>query len=188
MKTTRQFRLLAALLLTTLTAPLMAQDIKNALFRIAPAEYGTLAEKSILTLGKFDFAAWGAMLADDVEYDFPDGDQNTRTKLKGKTAVLTWWKNWQTTSGTKAMTMTDFNTFPLDVYGTTKGGAAKGFYAFTYFTNKQTISGKPVSTRMNFAIHFNAGKKIDRYITYYDRTAVIKALGRNLLEKATAKK
>lgn len=74
MKTNLQFRLLLALLLTSLTAPLMAQDIKNPLFRIAPTEYATMAEKSMNLLAAANFDAWGAMLADNVEFDFPDGD------------------------------------------------------------------------------------------------------------------
>ena len=41
---------------------------------------------------------------------------------------------------------------------------------------------------MNFAVRFNADNRIDRYVTYYDRTLIVKALGRNFLEKATAKK
>jgi hypothetical protein len=35
---------------------------------------------------------------------------------------------------------------------------------------------------MNFIVHFNANKKIDRYITYYDRSVIIKASGANYLE------
>jgi len=31
--------------------------------------------------------------------------------------------------------------------------------------------------------HFNADKKIDRYVTYYDRSVIIKATGKNVLEK-----
>lgn len=62
----------------------------NALFRIAPTECAALAEQSLTHLAAKDFGAWSALLADDVEYDFPDGDPNTRTKLKGKAAVLAW--------------------------------------------------------------------------------------------------
>ena len=183
MKTIASLLLLLMLLLTT---PLVAQEIKNSLFRIAPAEYATLAETSIKTLARFDFPAWEAMLADNVEYDFPDGDQNTRTKLMGKAKVLDWWKNYRTSSGVKAMTMTDFNNMPIEVTGDAKGGATKGFYVISYFTNTQVIKGKTVGVRMNFSTHFNANKKIDRYTTYYDRTPFIKAIGRNLLEESKA--
>ena len=81
---------LLLLLTLLLTTPLVAQDIKYSLFRIASTEYATLTETSIKTFARFDFAAWEAMLADNSEYDFPDGDQNTRTKLIGKAKVLGW--------------------------------------------------------------------------------------------------
>ena len=188
MKINLQFRLLLALLLTSLTAPLMAQDIKNALFRIAPAEYATMAEKSMNLLAAANFDAWGAMLADNVEFDFPDGDQNTRTKLKGKAAVIAWWKKYRAMPAVKSMTMSEFNNMPIDVTGDAKGGATKGIYVISYFTNTQIINGKPLGIRMNFSTHFNANKKIDRYTSYYDRTLLVKALGRNVLEEGKAKK
>ena len=34
---------------------------------------------------------------------------------------------------------------------------------------------------MNYVTHFNSDKKIDRYVTYYDRTALVQAIGKNLL-------
>ena len=188
MKTNLKFCLLVALLLTTLTAPLMAQTNTNALFRIAPAEYATLAEKSINHLASADFDAWGAMLADDVEFDFPDGDQNTRTKLKGKAAVIAWWKNFRSMPAVKSMTMSEFNNMPIDVTGDAKGGATKGIYVISYFTNTTVINGQSVGIRMNFSTHFNADRKIDRYTSYYDRTLLVKALGRNVLEETKAKK
>lgn len=39
-----------------------------------------------------------------------------------------------------------------------------------------------------FSIHFNADKKIDRYVTYYDRGVIIKATGKNILEETKAAK
>jgi len=162
--------------------------VTNPLFNLAPVGYATLAEQSLTHLAAADFDAWGAMLADDVEYDFPDGDQNTRTKLKGKAAVVAWWKNYRSMPAVTSMTMSEFNHMPIDVTGEAKGGATKGIYVISYFTNVQTINGKSVGLRMNFSTHFNADKKIDRYATYYDRTVIVKALGRNLLEEGKAKK
>ena len=163
--------------------------VTNDLFRIAPVEYAQLAETSIMTLAKFDFTAWESMLADDVEYDFPDGDQNSRTKLMGKAAVVAWWKKFKETSGIESMTMNEFNNMPIEVTGEAKGGAKKGIYVISYFTNTLVFNGKPVGLRMNFSTHFNADKKIDRYATYYDRTPIIKAMGgKNLLENMKAKK
>lgn len=170
------------------TATETSPAVTNELFKIAPAEYATLSEQALTHFAKFDFDTWGTMLADNVEYDFPDGDQFTRTKLMGKTAVLDWWKNFRKTSGVESMTLSDFNNTPIDVTGQPKGGAMKGVYVLSYFTNKLVIKGKPVGLRMNFAVHFNADKKIDRYTTFYDRTPIIKAMnGRNLLDETKAK-
>jgi hypothetical protein len=96
---------------------------------------------------------------------------------------MDWWKNWQKTTGIQSMSLSEFNHFPLDVTAQPKGGAAKGTYDFVYFSNKMVFNGKPVSLRMNMATHFNADKKIDRYYTYYDRSLIIKAMGRDILEK-----
>ena len=162
--------------------------VTNPNFSIAPAEYATLSEQSLMHLAKFEFDAWEATLADNVLYTFPDGDVDTRTKLEGKAAVVGWWKGWKEKSGIESITMTEFNHFPLNVTVQPKGGALMGNYDFVYFSNKMVFAGKPVALRMNFAIHFNSDKKIDRYVTYYDRTVIIKATGKNLLEEMKQKK
>lgn len=165
-----------------------AAAVTNDLFKIAPAEYATLAEQSLNHLAAKDFAAWSSLLADDVEFDFPDGDQNTRTKLKGKADVLACWKNYLGLPTVKSMTLSEFNHMPIEVTGEPKGGAKKGVYVISYFTNTQVINDQSVGIRMNFSTHFNADKKIDRYTGYYDRTPVVKALGRNLLDEGKAGK
>ena len=50
------------------------------------------------------------------------------------------------------------------------------------------VAGKTVALRMNFIAHFNADKKIDRYTTYYDRSVIIKTMGKNMLEEIKVKK
>ena len=173
---------------TATTTAADAAAITNPNFSIAPTEYATLSEQSLMHLAKFEFDAWEATIADDVIYTFPDGDIDTRTKLEGKAAVVGWWKGWKEKSGVESMTMTEFNHFPLNVTAQPKGGALMGNYDFVYFSNKLVFAGKPVAVRMNFAIHFNADKKIDRYITYYDRSVIINATGKNILEEMKQKK
>jgi hypothetical protein len=41
---------------------------------------------------------------------------------------------------------------------------------------------------MNFSVHFNTEKKIDHYATYYDRSVIIKAMGRNILDQVKSNK
>ena len=163
--------------------------VTNPNFSIAPVEYAELSEKALGHIAKFEFDAWAEMLADNVAYTFPDGDVDTRTRLEGKAAVVGWWKNWKEKSGVESMTMSEFNHFPLNVTTQPKAGALMGNYDFVYFSNKMVFAGKAVSVRMNFAVHFNADKKIDRYTTYYDRTPIVKAMGgRSILEEMKIKK
>lgn len=165
----------------------VASAVTNPRFSIAPDEYADIAEKALMHVGNREFDAWGDMLADNVEYYFPDGDIGTRTKLTGKAAVVGWWKSLKEKSGIDSMKMSEFNHFPLNVTAQPKGGAAMGVYDFCYFSNTLMIKGKPLALRMNYVTHFNADKKIDRYVTYYDRTALVKAIGKNVLDEAKQK-
>ena len=171
----------------TATTP-VATAVTNPNFEIAPLEYAALSEKALDHFTKFEYDAWAEMMADNVVYTFPDGDVDTRTKLEGKAAVLAWWKSWKEKSGVESMSVSEFNHFPLNVTGEPKGGALKGIYDFAYFSNKMVMTGKTVALRMNFITHFNAEKKIDHYTTYYDRSVIIKATGKNMIEELKAKK
>ncbi len=164
-----------------------AAAVTNPNFSIAPIGYAELNEKALNLFAKFEYDAWADMLADNIIYAFPDGDVDTRTKLEGKAAVLAWWKSWKEKSGVESMTISESNHFPLNVTVQPKGGALTGAYDFLYFSNKMVFGGKPVALRMNFAVHFNEEKKIDRYFTYYDRSVIIKATGKNMLEEQKAK-
>ena len=160
--------------------------VVNPNISLAPVEYSDLCEKSLQLLAKGDYDAWAAMLADDVVYAYPDGDMETRTKLTGKATVVAWWKKSKE-NGTESMAMSDFNHTPINATGPLKAGAPTGIYDLVYFTNKMVIKGTTVSLRMNFSVHFNADKKIDRYYSYYDRSVIIKALGKNTLDELKSK-
>jgi ketosteroid isomerase-like protein len=152
-------------------------------FEIAQQEYATLAEQALNHVIKLDFDAWADMLADDVEFWFPDGDNNTRTKLVGKKAVIDWWKNWKATSGIKSMTMEEATFLGVNVLKATGGIKLTGNIVYSFFSNKVVFASGSTAIRMNFICHFNANKKIDRYVCYYDRSLIIKAMGKDLLQK-----
>ncbi|ULQ51009.1 nuclear transport factor 2 family protein [Flavihumibacter fluvii] len=162
--------------------------ITNPNFTIAPLEYTDLAVKAYEHMSKLEFDAWGDMMSDNVVYSFPDGDVDTRTTLSGKEAVVGWWKNWKEKAGVESMTMSEFNNIPINVIAQPKGGAQLGIYVISYFSNKIVFKGKPVALRMNFSVHFNAEKKIDRYATYYDRSVIIKGTGVDILKETKGKK
>jgi hypothetical protein len=151
-------------------------------YAIASPEYSVLAEKSLDLLTSFEFDRWGNMLSDSIIYYFPDGDMKTRTKLVGKAALLAWWKNYKNTSGLESMSVEGANYVPVETLGKPRDGFVPGVYVFAYFSNKMVYHGNGVALRMNFAFHFDKEKMIDRVMTYYDRTPIIKASGKNLLE------
>lgn len=160
----------------------------NPQVSIAPPEYSELAEKSLELIAQKNFDAWGDMLADDVIYEYPDGDMQTRTKISGKQAVIDWWKAGVKNGVQDTMILSEFNHVPIDVSGKLNAGAQAGIYDIVYFTNKLGIKGKTLSIRMNYSIHFNNDKKIDRYYSYYDRTKIIQLSGQNVLDSAMNKK
>ena len=67
-------------------------------FALATSNYTVLAEKAISYQADFNVEAWGDLLADDVEYIFPNN-----TKWVGKTAVVEGWKKWQQLAGIQSM-------------------------------------------------------------------------------------
>jgi hypothetical protein len=149
---------------------------------IASPEYAELASKALTYLTKLDIDKWASMLADDVEYNFPDGDEVTRTKLTGKTAVQGWWSNWAKTSGIKSMTMDKAVFIPVISHEINPSTGLSGVTVISYFSNNMDINGTPLKLRMNFSVHFNQNKLIDRYYTYYDRTQIVAIMGKNMLD------
>jgi hypothetical protein len=150
---------------------------------IAPPEYAELASKALTYLTSLEIDKWVSMLSDDVEYNFPDGDEGTRTKLTGKAAVQSWWSNWVKTSGVRSMTMDRAVFIPINSSEKNPSTGLTGVSVISYYSNNMNINGTPVKIRMNFSAHFNKDKLIDRYYTYYDRAPIIAAMGKNILEK-----
>jgi ketosteroid isomerase-like protein len=130
-----------------------------------------------------DIDKWVSMMSDDVEFTFPVGDVDTRTKLTGKKAVSDWWNNWKKTSGVKSMTYEKHVEIPVNSKEVNPSTGLTGVTVISYFSNNMDINGSSVRLRMNFAAHFNNEKKIDRYNTYYDRSKIVQAMGSNILEK-----
>lgn len=172
--------LLCSALFILTTACSMNGD-RDTKWDIAPAEYAALAEQSLQHMENFEFDEWGQMLADDVEYYFPDGDAGVRTVLIGKRAAVDWWNNWQMTSGIESMTFSEPVYLPVIAEEVPNYTGLPGYYVVSYFSNKLIYNGKEVNIRMNFTMHFNDDQEIDRYFTYYDRTPIIEATQTNIL-------
>ncbi len=152
---------------------------------IAPQEYATLAESALQKSSSNDIDGWATMVADDVEFYYPDGDQNTRTKFIGKPAIVKWLKESFIIGGMKSSTVSAFNTVPIKVNKKMNAGALSGYQVICFFTTNSTYkNGNSVSVRRNAVLHFNDNKLIDRVYNYYDRTLFIKAAGKNILDAA----
>lgn len=155
----------------------------NPYYEIGPTEYSDLAVKSMTSWTQLDFDAWGATMSDDVEFHFPDGDAGTRTSLTGKPAVLNWWSEWKKTSGVQSMSYRDHVNIPVVAKEALPYTGLRGQLVISYFSNEIVFGGGKVNLRMNVVIHFNSEKRIDRFYTYYDRTKIIAATGKNVLAK-----
>lgn len=160
-----------------------ASTVVNPDYEIASPEYSELAAKSLTSFANLDFEAWTATMSDDVVFYFPDGDAGTRTELSGKKAILDWWNNIKQPAYITKMTYLNHVDMPIVAKNTLPYSNLTGVFVISYFSNEMTINGKSVNLRMNVTVHFNSNKQIDRVYSYYDRTKVVEAVGKNILEK-----
>ncbi|GAB2761819.1 nuclear transport factor 2 family protein [Salinimicrobium soli] len=162
--------------------------VNQSNYEVASDRYSELNQEALDRMAALDFDAWGEMLADDVQYFFPDGDAETRTILNGKEEVLNWWKDWKNNSGIEKMTFTNPVFIPVKANQKLNYSGLTGVIVLSYFSNEMVFNGQPIGVRMNFATHFNKDSLIDRYYTYYDRTPIINTMNRNILEIVVPKK
>lgn len=153
----------------------------NPDYEIGTTDYSDLAVEALTAWMQLDFDAWGAMLSDDVEFYFPDGDAGTRTSLIGKAAVLDWWKNWKETSGIQSMTYLNHVDIPVVAKVSNPYTALTGPLVISYFSNELVYSAATVKIRMNVVMYFDSARLINRVYTYYDRTGILEATGTNVL-------
>lgn len=146
------------------------EPVEKENYSIASSDYGILAEKSLDLMSSLDFDNWGSMLSDSVEYLFPD---ETQTRLTGKQAVLSWWKNYSASSGLRSMSISDASYLPVSFNNTSDSKELSGVRVIAYFSNQMVYPDHTKSLRMNFVIHFDKNKMIDAYYTYYDRTETL---------------
>lgn len=145
-------------------------------FSLATSSYSVLAEKAISYQADFNVDAWGDLLADDVEYIFPNG-----TKWVGKTAVMEGWKKWQQLAGIQSAAFTDFTHVPVQSTKALSLSELPGVYVLSFFTgNFRFINGNTSSIKVNISCHFNKAKLIDRYNAFYDPAPLHLAMKRGL--------
>lgn len=151
-------------------------------YEVASNRYSDLNNEALNRMSSLDFDSWGELLADDVQYFFPDGDAETRTVLKGKQEVLDWWKNWKETTGIDSMRFNDRVHIPVQANQKLNYSGLTGVIVISYFSNEMIYNGQPARVRTNVAVHYNEDSLIDRFYTYYDRTPILKVVNANALE------
>ncbi len=132
-------------------------------YEIASPDYAVLAEKTLNFLADFEFDSFVSMLANEVEYEFPDGQ-----KISGKSALINSWKTYKSTSGLESMQILSARYLPIKKQEKNYINEEIGVKVLADFTNKLTFSKKEISVKMNFSFHFNEAKMIDKIITNYD--------------------
>lgn len=160
-----------------------AQQATDAKFEIAANEYAELSEEAVRYIENFAWQDFYGMISDDVEMYLPNGGPDTRTAFKGKKAVMAFWDSYVDKSGNSKIVSKDHVHLPVISKEEVAYTKLTGVIVISYFTLDMTYGNEIVNLRMNWAMHYNADKKIDRIYTYYDRTPIIAAAKRNILNK-----
>ncbi|MFD2517261.1 nuclear transport factor 2 family protein [Salinimicrobium flavum] len=151
-------------------------------YQVASDKFSDLNDEALDRMSSLDFDSWGELLADNVEYYFPDGDAETRTILKGKKEVINWWKNWKESTGIDTMKFTDRVHIPIKANQKLNYSGLTGVIVISYFSNEMIYNGQPAQVRTNVAVHYTEDSLIDRFYTYYDRTPILNVVNANVLE------
>jgi hypothetical protein len=155
------------LLLTVVFLSCNTSNVNEENYKIASPNYAVLAEKTLNLLADFDLDSFGSMLSDDIEYEFPDGK-----KIKGKIALIDFWKNYKNLNGIESMTITSANYLPIDALSKPNGKAITCTKVVANFTNDLMIYKKNVSIKMNFNFYFNDIKMINHIESFYDQKLI----------------
>lgn len=154
-------------------------------YEIASVQYQEWSETYLQHLAHFQWEASYAMLADNVVFKLPDGDNDTRTTFEGLKAVKEFWNNYQRNSGNQKTVFSDFVHVPVQVNQAVPNMCSTGVFNLSYFSAALHYGSVVANVRMHWAIHFNEADKIDLILAYYDRTPIIEAAKTNFLAKGT---
>ena len=155
--------------------------LSHAKYEIAPASFEQLAEQYLQHLADRAFEDSYMYLANDVVFKLPDGDTDTRTTYRGLDQVKEFWDHYVEKSGNDKSAFTDFVHIPVRVNQQIKPIEVTGVFDICYFSAALSYGTKVAHVRMHWALHFNKDNKIDGIYSYYDRTPIMNAAGKNIL-------
>lgn len=137
----------------------------------ASQEYADIVLKFYEHMSNFDHDAFGAIMADDISWYWPDGGADTRNSIKGKDNVIAFWKNWQETTGGK-MTFEKNTLLPIKVNKPTNYYKAVGSGVLAYTDITIALGDQSTTVRQHAVMMFNDDMKINNVFLYYDRTGI----------------
>ena len=138
----------------------------------ASQEYADIVLKMYDHMSNFDHDGYGALMADDITWYWPDGGADTRHSIKGKDSVIAFWKNWQETTGGK-MTFSKNTLLPIKVNKPTNYYKAVGSGVLAYTDITIAIKDQSTTVRQHAVMMFNDDMKISNVFLYYDRTGIL---------------
>ncbi|MGB5419086.1 MAG: nuclear transport factor 2 family protein [Algibacter sp.] len=138
----------------------------------ASQEYADIVLKLYDHFSNLDHDAYGAIMADDITWYWPDGGADTRNSIKGKDNVIAFWKNWEKTTGGK-MTFAKNTLLPIKVNKPTNYYKAVGSGVLAYTDMTITLKEQSTTVRQHAVMMFNDDMKISNVFLYYDRTGII---------------
>ena len=150
----------------------VVEEQEIPLLEAASQEYANIVQKTLELMSTFEHDAYGEHMADDIIWYWPDGDSNTRHTIKGKNELISWWKNWQETTGGK-MTFTNTTFLPIKVNKPSNYYKLVGTGVLSYVDLTISLQDKSTSVRQHIVFMFNDDKKITHALLYYDRTGII---------------
>ena len=147
-------------------------EVEPPVLESASQEYADIVLKIYEHMSNFDHDAYGAIMADDITWYWPDGGADTRNSIKGKDNVIAFWKNWEKTTGGK-MTFAKNTLLPIKVNKPTNYYKAVGSGVLAYTDMTITLKEQSTTVRQHAVMMFNDDMKISNVFLYYDRTGIM---------------
>lgn len=146
-------------------------DKEPPLLESASQDYADIVLKMYDHMSKLEHDAYGALMADDITWYWPDGGADTRNSIKGKDNLIAFWKNWEKTTG-GIMSFSKNTLLPLKVNKPTNYYKAVGSGVLAYTDITITIEDQSTTVRQHGVFMFNDDMKISTVFLYYDRTGI----------------
>lgn len=136
----------------------------------ADAKYVEIGKKGVEALSAGDVDGWMSSFADNAVYVWNYGDS-----LAGKPAITDYWKK-RRGEVIESLSFNDAIWLPINI-NQPQSVEQSGVWLLCWYkvTAKYKATGKEMTQWIHADMHFNAEGKIDRFIQYLDRTAIMNA-------------